>query len=140
LGCPFGCRDAYRKKRSTERSTAYYSTRSGKLKKKLQNNKRCKGAPKLDSRSEPKEKSIGPEPVERGVTVESDNPSPDMGMDLKFDAGMVEHVRMVTSLIEGRRVSRDEIFQMLKRTMRQHRIGRERRIDYLVRFLKANPP
>lgn len=140
LGCPFGCREALRKKRSTERSTAYYKTRSGKLKKKLQNNQRCKGVPKPDSGSEPEQKSVGPEPWEKGVRVEPDNPSPDTGMALDFDAGMVAHVRMVTSLIEGRRVSREEILQMLKRTMRQHRIGREKRIDYIVRFLKANPP
>ena len=140
MGCPFGCRDAHRKKRSTERSTAYYKTRSGKLKKKLQINQRGKGVPKPDSGSEPEQKSVGPEPWEKGVRVELDNPSPDTGMDLEFDAGMVEHVRVVTSLIEGRGVSRDEIFQMLKRIMRQHRIGREKRIDYVVRFLKAHPP
>ncbi len=96
MGCPFGCREALRKKRSTDRSTAYYKTRSGRYKKKLQNNKRCKEVPKPYSGSKPKEK-VGLEPGEKGVRVERDNPSPDTGMDLEFDAGMVEHVRMVTS-------------------------------------------
>lgn len=139
LGCPFGCREALRKKRSTDRSTAYYKTRSGRYKKKLQNNKRCKEVPKPYSGSTPKEK-VGLEPGEKGVRVELGPPEADGDLSLDFDAGMVEHVRMVTSLIEGRRVSREEILQMLKRTLRQHRIGREKRIDYLVRFLKENPP
>ena len=138
LGCPFGCREALRKKHSTERSTAYYKTRSGTYKKKHQNNKRCK-VPNPDSGSEPKEKG-GFEPGEQGVGLELGLPEAGGDLNLDFDAGMVEHVRMVTSLIEGRRVSREEIVQMLKRTLRQHRMGREKRIDYIVRFLKANPP
>lgn len=53
---------------------------------------------------------------------------------------MVEHVRMVTSLIEGRRVSLAEILKMLARAMRQHSLCRVRRIDYIVGQLnKASP-
>ena len=33
---------------------------------------------------------------------------------------MVEYVRMVVSLIEGRRVSRREVLEMLERVLRQH--------------------
>jgi hypothetical protein len=58
----------------------------------------------------------------------------------EFDAGMVKYVHMVTSLIEGREVSRDEILQMLRRVMRQHSLNTERRIDYSLRHLKENPP
>jgi hypothetical protein len=46
----------------------------------------------------------------------------------------------VTSLIEGRGMSRDEVLEMLRRVMRQHSLVRERRIDYVVRFLKENSP
>src|SRR5579862_2326335 len=41
LRCPFGCREAHRKQRSTERSVAYYATSEGKAKKKMQNGKRA---------------------------------------------------------------------------------------------------
>ena len=34
LGCPFGCRQAYRRKSSIHRSTEYYRTKEGKQKKK----------------------------------------------------------------------------------------------------------
>ena len=42
IDCPFGCRNAYRKKRSTQRSTAYYQTAEGKFKKKQLNAHRRK--------------------------------------------------------------------------------------------------
>ena len=51
---------------------------------------------------------------------------------------MVCYVRMVTSLIEGRRVSIDEILEMLARTVRQHGMARGRRIDYVLRHLMKN--
>jgi len=60
--------------------------------------------------------------------------------DGTFKAELVEYVRLVTSLIEGRRVSRDEVLLMLKRTLRQHGLARERRIDYVLRTLREKPP
>jgi hypothetical protein len=40
IACPFGCRQARRKRKSTERSTAYYRTPEGKIKKQQQNARR----------------------------------------------------------------------------------------------------
>lgn len=124
LGCPFGCRDAYRRKRSTERSATYNHSPVGKLKKKARNGKRrgrCPPKPDGDER-----------PGEETARAELDR--------IEFDASVVAYVRVVTSLIEGRRVSRDEILQMLRRAMRQRSFARERRIDYVVRTLKEKPP
>lgn len=53
---------------------------------------------------------------------------------------LMEHIRMVTSLIEGRWVSLKEILQMLKEVLRQQRIGRKRRIDYIIQTLISKPP
>ena len=39
-----------------------------------------------------------------------------------MDRGIVKHVQMVTSLIEGRNVNLDEIFRMLDKVLRQHSI------------------
>ena len=38
------------------------------------------------------------------------------------DCGIVNHVQVVTSLIEGRNVSLDEIYRMLDKVLRQHSI------------------
>jgi len=121
LGCPFGCRDAHRKQSSTRRSTEYYGSEVGKFKKKIQNGKRGNGG----ARPNTSQAETGREVVPDGC---------------RFDAGMVGYVRMVTSLIEGRRVSRDEILRMLARAVRQHSMSRRRRIDYVLWRLMKNGP
>jgi hypothetical protein len=56
------------------------------------------------------------------------------------DEPIIEYVRMVTSLIEGRRVSRDEILWRLKQISRQHNLWRGCGIDYVVQTLNKSPP
>ncbi len=115
LGCPFGCGQAHRKRRSTERSVAYYTTAEGKAKKKIQNGKRVRGGG-----------GRAATPPETGAT--------------EFPAGMVSYVAMVASLIEGRRVSQAEMLRRLARTMRQHSMARRRRMDYVVAQLQKHGP
>ena len=115
LGCPFGCRGAYRKQRSTERSVAYYATAEGREKKKMQNGKRAQD----------------------GVRADANLPVPEAP---EFPAGMVGYVAMVASLIEGRPVSEEEIVRMLVRAMRQHSMARRRRMDYVVAQLHQHGP
>jgi len=120
LGCPFGCRSAHRRKRSTERSTAYNRSPAGKLKRKLRQEKRSGRSP--------------PSPGDGGQPEEA----PLEGLELQ--AGVVEYVRVVTSLVEGRGVSLEEVLEMLRRSVRQRSLARERRIDYALRTLKEKPP
>ena len=115
LRCPFGCREAHRKQRSTERSVAYYATAEGKAKKKMQNGKRVQGPGHPDG----------------DQTVTGALPCP---------ADMVGYVAMVASLIEGRPVSEAEILQMLVRALRQHSMARRRRMDYVVAQLNKHGP
>ena len=114
LRCPFGCREAHRRRCSTARSVAYYATAEGKVKKKMQNGKR----------------------VPRGVRA--DAVAPAKGPELR--AGIVRYVAMVASLIEDRRVSEAEMLQRLVRAMRQHRMARRRRMDYVVAQLRKRGP
>ena len=115
MRCPFGCREAHRKRRSTERSVAYYRTAEGKVKKQIQNGKR----------------------VQRVVRADA---SPPVTAALELHAGIVGYVTMVASLIERRRVSEAEILQMLVRAMRQHSMARRRRMDYVVAQLHKHGP
>lgn len=123
LRCAFGCKDAHRKRSSLQRSEEYYGTEEGKFKKKMQNGKRGKSKAKLNSGNAPKEAKQDPAPDEH-----------------RFDVHMVRYVRMVTSLIEGRRVSIYEILEMLARAVRQRSMARGRRIDYVLRHLMKNAP
>lgn len=117
LHCPFGCRDAHRKQRSTERSVAYYGTAEGKAKKKMQNGKRA----------------------ERGARAAA-SPVVSEAEAAEFPAEMVRYVAMVVSLIEARPVGQQEIVRMLLRAMRQHSMARRRRIDYVVAQLHQHGP
>ena len=122
LGCPFGCKEAHRKRRSTKRSVEYYRTDEGKVKKKIQNDKRSHGEARASHNAQ----------IAGDRRLEHDG--------IRLDAVMVGYVRMVASLIEARRVSEEEILQMLVRALRQHRIARRRRMDYVVAQLKKNGP
>ena len=122
LRCPFGCKEAHRKRRSTERSVEYYGTEEGKTKKKIQNGKRSHG----EARGDHNHQCVQAQRLERD--------------GIRLDLVMVGYVRRVTSLIEARRVSEEEIVEMLVRSMRQHSIARRRRMDYVLAYLKKNAP
>lgn len=116
MRCPFGCREERGKQCSTRRSTAYYRTQEGKDKKKVQNDKRRRQgkAPDLEKETD--------------------------AVEGRLNAEVLDHVRMATSLIEGRRVGLVEIMKMLRRVLRQRRLGMRRRIDYIVGHMnKASP-
>lgn len=116
LRCPFGCREAHRRRQSNQRSAAYYRELEGKEKKRAQNAKRRK-APMPPPPPPP-----APEPLR------------------PWPAPIVQYVQMVTSLLEGRPVSSAEVAQMLARVLRQHRMVRARRIDQIIAWLHEAPP
>jgi hypothetical protein len=122
LRCPFGCRDAHRRRQSNERSAAYYQDEAGKAKKRALNAKRRKTPPPT---------SPPPPPS---------SPSPRNELPAEWPRGMLPYLQMVTGLVEGRRVSRAEVVAMLWRTLRQHRMARTRLIDQTVAWLHETPP
>ena len=123
LRCPFGCRQAHRQQQSTRRSVEYYRDPGGKTKKSALNQNRR--APVLPAKllEAPQARGLEPEPVLA-----------------QRNAPVVEYVRMVIGLIEGRRVSRREVLEMLARVLRQHRLGRRRKIDHTLAWLNEHPP
>ena len=122
LGCPFGCREAHRQRASAQRSAASYRDAEGKSIKSKLNQRRPR-------------KYCAPEPP-------SEQPrAPALRRRLApWDPAMVEHVRMVASLIEGRRVSRRQVLAMLQKVLRQHTMCRRRKIDQTVAWLNEQPP
>ena len=123
LRCPFGCSKEHCRRGSNKRSVEYYRTAEGKLKKQIQNGKRGKAEAKA---------GLGD-----GTQCDNAGLAPD---EPRFDAGMVRYLRMVTSLIEGRRVSLMDILAMLERAVRQHSMGRRRKIDYILQYLNQRAP
>lgn len=113
LGCPFGCRQAHRRRQSTRRSVDYYRQPEGKTKKRALNARRRKTPPPL-----PRHKPAS----------------------LPWPRPILDYVRVVVGLIEGRKVGLWEVVEMLERTLRQHRMVRTRRIDQGVAWLNEQPP
>ncbi len=116
--CPFGCRAAHRQQESTRRSVAYYRDPDVKKQKKapLNQRRRRKGSAARTARAAPKVRSAKKNPL------------------------IVDHVRMVVSLIEGRPISRRQVLRMLATVLRQHTMCRFRRMDHAVAWLKKQPP
>ena len=123
LRCPFGCRQVHRQQQSTRRSVEYYRDPRGKTKKSALNQKRRAPVSPAKLPEAPKVNGLEPEPV----LAQRNEP-------------VVEYVRMVSSLIEGRRISRREILEMLERVLRQHSMCRRTRIDQTVAWLNEHPP
>jgi hypothetical protein len=53
---------------------------------------------------------------------------------------MLQHVRMVVRLIEGRPISRRQVLLMLAKNLRQHTLTRRKQIDHAVIWLQKQPP
>jgi hypothetical protein len=131
IRCPFGCRAEHRRREALGRSQAYYGDPEGKEIKKKLNQRRCRlpakaagqeGPTRLAKRR-PKRKKIA-------AKVHRAKPSP----------AMLQHVRMVVSLIEGRRVSRRQVLLLLAKILRQHTLTRRKRMDHAVLWLHKQPP
>jgi hypothetical protein len=113
--CPFGCREAHRKRQSVRRSVVYYrDPQIKKLKKAALNQRRRRGP--TECQPAPPKSSAPKAPL------------------------ILEHVRMVVSLIEGRRISRWQVLRMMAKVWRQHTMVRRKKLDHAVAWLKKRPP
>jgi hypothetical protein len=129
LRCPFGCREAHRKQASARRSAAYYRDPKGKRKKSDLNQRRPR---KYCAPKPPSDRPPVPAGRRRGL--------PAGRQGARWNRLMVEHVRMVVSLIEGWRVGRRRVLRMLRKVLRQHTMSGRPRIDQAVAWLHKEPP
>ena len=53
---------------------------------------------------------------------------------------MIPYLQMVISLIERRRVSREEILKLVARVLRQHSMARRSKIEHIVVCLNKDSP
>jgi len=154
LGCLFGCREAHRRRASTQRSVAYYQ--ADPEKKRRQNGKRPgRAAAQVKaaiSRGQMSCSSLGPEtPAKPGAAAAASRshtagpmlPCPPMlaaALPKAADPKLMEHIQVILGLMEGRPVSLEEIWEMLVRVLRQHTMARRRKVDHTVAWLNEQPP
>ena len=107
LGCPFGCREARRKQKSTERSVAYYRSKDGKSKKVELNQQRNQI------------KDIPASTTDRSV-----------GSKVEGDRTILSHIQVVIGLIEGHWVALETIKALVAKILRQHSIDLKKNLFY----------
>lgn len=166
VSCPFGCRKEHERRESIRRTAAYY--REHPDKKRTLNERRYRLAPAPLSSglrtAEPHENPSAasaeipaPKPqVGEGARADAP-PGPDPQADGQSsspqcpaalaevlpkaqDPEVIGHVRIIVSLLEGRQVSLEEIWETLLNFWRQRTIGRRRKIDHTVAWLNTHPP
>ena len=114
------------------RSRAYYSGEKGKEIKKKLNQRRCR----LPAGGV----GQGPVPTRRASRRAKGRKSAAKVGYVRPSLVMLQHVRMVVSLIEGRRVSRRQVLLLLTKILRQHTLTRRKRMDHAVLWLHKQPP
>lgn len=83
----------------------------------------------------------GPAPAPPPPVADPPVPPPGAKTDeTAFDPVMVEHLRVTTSMIEGRKVTRQEVIEMLTRMTRQHSIAKDPAAGYGGGEPKPPPP
>lgn len=121
LGCPFGCRQSYRKISAASRVKEYYQTKEGKRKKSRLNN--ASYQMRCGSSNETKQnKSV--------------DDLPSGGLPHK---SLLIYLRMLLGIIEERRVALEEVISMLK-DFRQHSIDLGERFGYRYSYTASRPP
>ena len=146
LRCPFGCRLHHIRRCSTERSTAYYRTDSGRSKKNRLNGRRSERsstATPLDGAP------VAPPAPSLPVTPPA--PDADSGHEWRLEgvvlrasslskSPMLSYARQLARLLGGAKWSPREFLELLRAAFRQHSLARRIRRDYVLDFLHQHPP
>ena len=130
IRCPFGCRQEHRRREALRRSAAYYRSPKGKERKKKLNQRRCLLSARPPGQGRPGGHKAKPAAPSKRPTGKRLKPSPEI----------LQYVRMVVRLMEGRRITRRQVLLMLAKILRQHTLTRRRKIDHAVLWLKKRPP
>ena len=57
-----------------------------------------------------------------------------------INSQLLSYLAMVTSLLERRPIGREELLDLLRSSLRQRRINRLARREYVLRYLQQHPP
>ena len=117
LGCPFGCRQIHRRDSAVKRSIEFYKSTAGKIKKQNINNRRNDSRPKA-------------EPTK----------PPENSYEFGIDTTIVSHIRVTTSLIEGRPVAFKEAIRIVAKLLRQLSFDSMKKMVYGNSRTQTKPP
>jgi hypothetical protein len=145
LRCPFGCREHARRQAAKRRSTAHYRTPLGRETKERLNRRRYRRTPSAGDQVQPACDRQGASPNEQPTNERQEKAELRLeGVVLHessvVNSPMLPYLRMVVRLIEGIRLTCQELARLLRQALRQRSLAFRRRIDYVLRFLHQHPP
>jgi len=117
IGCPFGCREAIHKINLKQRSDKYNKSEKGKRNKRLLNEKRCL-----------KESQENPVTTFSMNSNSTDNNAPVK----KSESVIYSYLISILSLLEGRRISMNEILALAKKVRQRSLDPNESRVYYWI--------
>ena len=103
MRCPFGCRQHHRQTSSAQRCAEYYGTLTGRFKKQQHNQRRLR--------------LLG-----NGAAV--------VETPLILDNTILRYLQSTLGMIEGRKITGQEIHSILEKQMRQHSLANDKGSDY----------
>jgi hypothetical protein len=145
LRCPFGCREHARRQAANRRSTAHYRTPLGRETKERLNRRRYRTTRSVGDEVQPAfdpqaTSPLEPRTDERQGKVELRLDGVVLDESSVVNSPMLPYLRMLVSLIEGIRLTCQELVRLLRQALRQRSLAPRRRIDYVLRFLHQHPP
>ena len=143
LRCPFGCRREHRRKRSNQRSTAYYRTDSGRQKKERLNGRRSRrtgtaAPPERTHRRRPRTPANSP--VKSPKRGELRMQGFVLNESMVHNSRMLPYVQTCVLLIDGLDLGLRELARRLCQALRQHSMAGRSRTDYVLHVLNQHPP
>jgi hypothetical protein len=145
LRCPFGCREHARRQAANRRSTAHYRRPLGRETKERLNRRRYRPTPSAGDRVRPTvdtqtTSALEPRTDEGQGKVELRLEGVVLDESSVVNSPMLPYLRMLVSLIEGIRLTCQELVRLLRQALRQRSLAFRRRIEYVLRFLHQHPP
>jgi hypothetical protein len=124
---------------------AYYQTAVGQQKKQRLNDRRKHVSPPVPCPLPPLPVPPPPlsvEPLPEALPEKAELQLEELLLDefTLTNSPLLPYVRMVVNLLEGLRLSRQELVERLVQSLRQHSIAARSRADYVLRYLHEHPP
>ena len=153
LRCPFGCRDHHRRECANRRSAVYYRSAKGQANRERNGSRSgCDGTGECQQQDVPRQEPSAATPPVGGRSVEP--PRVDalpVALPLRVEgvvldesgvtnSPMLPYVRMVIRVLEGIRLTCQEVAELLRQMLRRRSIDDRRRIDRILSFLHQHPP
>lgn len=156
LLCPFGCREAHYRRESMRRSKEFYRKHPDEKRRQNANRSRKfnsasvrapdqqgpsgQGLDGSENSAQQQKASGTNRPKSEDRSAPQCPPLLAQALPKANDPQIAKYARVLVSLIEGRQVSLEELWEALLKFLRQRRMARRSKLEHTLAWLKAAPP